>query len=402
MLVDVQVPVQGLTVTEATLVRWLKQPGESVSAGEPLFEIETDKAVQEIESPATGTLLSHGAAVGDVVNLGAAIGAIGTDSDDRQPAPESVSAAESATIPVAGIKHDQPSEVQHYAAASQPERRMVSPRARRAADRLGVDLATVTPSGARSHIRERDVVAAARLRVEQAPLRKVAGEQVPMSRARRITAERTASSFHDAPHYYISREVLAERLVDLREDLISDPDAFSGVRVSLTDLLVRALALAIRDCPFMNVQWQEDGIIRLAEIDIGLATGTPSGLYVPVIRSADGRSIPELARIRTDLVELARRGDLRSEEMAGGSMTLTNLGQYGVDQFQAVINPPQSAILATSAVKTRPFVVEETLGAHRTIILTLSVDHRVVDGTEAAEFLGRIVHRIERPGLLLV
>jgi len=408
MLVDVQVPVQGLTITEATLVRWVKQPGETVDVGEPLFEIETDKAVQEIESPASGVLLSHGAAEGDVVKLGAAIGVIGTEPGDSLPAatdtprppipgePHSATALIPPGLGAGGLKADE--------ARPAVERLLVSPRARRAAERLGVDLATVRPSGARGgHIREHDVVESAASARAAQPARQPASPEIrPLTRARRFTAERTSASFRDAPHFYLSREVLAERMEALRADLASDPSACGGTRVSLTDLLVKALALGLRDCPKLNAQWRDGQVIPLPSIDIALAVGTPDGLYVPVIRSADALPVCRLAQYRADLVDRARRGDLRAGEMEGGSFTLTNLGRRGVDEFHAVINPPQSGILATGCVDTRPFVVGGQLGAYRTIVLTLSIDHRVVDGAEASELLERIAHRIERPGLLAV
>ncbi len=403
MLVDVQAPVQGLTITEATLVRWMKEPGERVEAGEPLFEMETDKAAQEIESPATGTLLNHGAAAGEVVKLGAVIGYIGTEPGATLP--DGAGTGTEAHPTTAGAETGTGAPP---AQASASQRLMVSPRARRAAERLGVDLAAVRPTGGRGrHVRERDVLAAAQqkpVRVVPAPVPPppTAGKPLTLTRARRVTAERTAASFHDAPHFYLTREVLAERLVALREDLASEPAKSGGVRVTLTDLLVKALALAIHDCPYMNVQWHDGQVLPLASIDIGLATGTPSGLYVPVIRSADGLTIAQLAGQRADLVDRARRGALLPDEMAGGSFTLTNLGRQPVDQFQAVINPPQSGILATGTVEKRPFVVDGQLGAYHTVVLTASLDHRVVDGAEAAEFLARIVHYIERPGLLLI
>jgi pyruvate dehydrogenase E2 component (dihydrolipoamide acetyltransferase) len=395
MIVDVQVPVQGLTIAEATLIGWTKNVGDTVTKGEPLFVIETDKASQEIECPATGTLLVCTASEGDVVKLGAVIGVIGTEAGDVAPPAESRDAARPVG-PVGPARPVGPSE-------AEPARPTVqfSPRARRAAERLGVDISTVTPGGGRGrHVRERDVIeaAAGRETVRPAP----AGETRATSRIRRATAERTAASFRDTPHFYLSREADAERLVALREELVSDPSTCGGVRITVTDMLVRALALAMRSSPSTNAQWCEGRIIELHSIDIGIATDTPDGLVVPVIACADRLTLCEIAARRKDLTDRAKAGRFMADELTGGSFTLSNLGLLDVDQFQAVINPPQSGILSAGTIRPRPFVVGEQLTVRRTVVLTLLMDHRVIDGAEAARFLQRIVQLIERPALLLV
>jgi len=403
MIVDVQVPVQGLTVHEATLIGWMKNVGDAVTEGEPLFEIETDKAAQEIECPATGTLLARTAAEGDVVRLGAVIGAIGTEAGDVLPERQ---AARQAVVQGRSDRSERSVGSAPYnpLARREPAPFHVSPRARRAAARLGVDLATVTPTGGHGrHVRERDVIEAATRsaqtdqRLPAAP----AGEIREMSRIRRVTAERTAASFRDTPHFYLSREADAERLMALREDIVADPSACGGVRVTVTDLLVRALALAMRSCPATNVQWCDGRIVALPSIDIGIATDTADGLVVPVIREADRLTLCEIAVRRKDLTERARSGRFTADEVTGGSFTLSNLGLLDVDQFEAVINPPQSGILSAGTIRRRPFVVGEQLTARRTAVLTLSMDHRVIDGAESARFLQRIVQLVERPVLLL-
>lgn len=372
MIVDVEVPNQGLTITEAKLLRWLKQLGDRVEKGEALFEIETDKAVQIVESPEAGSLLLQLAKEGDMVPLGRVVAKLGTEASDSVPAQRDT--ATPAVPPMA-----RGAEAPRQATAFSPAPRgkvQASPRAKRAAKRLGIDLSGVEATGARGrHIRERDVLGAAEARA-------------PSSRIRRITAERTAASFREAPHFYLTREASAAGLMRAKEKLD---------RVTITDLLVKALALSLRDFPALNARWKDDQVVPLSRIDIGVAVETPAGLVVPVVRGADKLAIQEIAKTLGELIERARGGRSRPEDLAGGSFTLTNLGMLGVDQFQAVINPPQSGILAAGAIKERPFVVGGILLAHETILLTLSLDHRIVDGAEGARFLGGLVDRIEDP-----
>jgi pyruvate dehydrogenase E2 component (dihydrolipoamide acetyltransferase) len=426
MIVDVAMPVQGLTITEATLAGWLKQPGDPVEKGEALFEFETDKAVMEVESPASGVLLAHLAREGEVVPLGQVVAKLGTEAGDRwetpaQPASshDGHAAGTSATpgAPVAKSSGGRTPSVPSTSSADdtagpvRSDRRTgngakASPRARRAAERLGIDLALVQATGrGGAHVRERDVLRAAEQR-PAAPARPSAPPRVmplspqPVSPTRRVIAERTAASFRDIPHFYLRREVTAERLVSFREELVADLEALASVRLTITDLFVKALALSLRAFPAVNAQWIDGGIAPLSSVDVGLAVETPNGLLVPVIRGADTLSLCQLAAQRQELVQRARDGKAQPADFAGGSFTLTNLGALGVDQFDAIINPPQSGILAVGAIKRRPFVVGEELMACKTVFLTLSMDHRVVDGAEAARFLERLVHFVERPALL--
>jgi len=372
VIVDVEVPNQGLTITEATLLRWLKQPGERVEKGAALFEIETDKAVQAVESPEAGYLLLQLAKEGDVVPLGRVVAKLGTDASDRAPAEERQAAPALVTKPAT-------STAARAKESFDPAPRgkvQASPRARRAAKRLGLDLSRVDATGARGrHIRESDVL-------------KAAESRAPASRIRQITAERAAASFRDAPHFYLTREASAESLMRAKEGLKN---------VTVTDLLVKALALSLRAFPALNVQWRDGRALPLSRIDIGIAVETPQGLVVPVVRSADELPLLEMAKAREALVERARGGRSKPEDLAGGSFTLTNLGGLGVDQFQAVINPPQSGILAAGAIKPRPFAAGGTLLVQKTIFLTLSLDHRVVDGAEGARFLASLVEKLEGP-----
>jgi pyruvate dehydrogenase E2 component (dihydrolipoamide acetyltransferase) len=413
MIVDVEVPNQGLTITEATLIQWHRQPGETIQKGDILFEIETDKAVQEIEAPADGTVLALLAQEGEVVPLGRVVAQIGTEASDRAAASANGAGPTAAQSPVAVAAVTFASASPVVTSRVRGEGVVVSPRARRTAARLGVDMAAVNPTGAHGrHIREKDVLRAAQ---EQATAPLLVSAPAPSSisvptpsrttpilpgRFRQITARRTAESFRDTPHFYLTREVQADRFVVVREEMVTAVEAQTGVRISVTDLLLKALVLALRAFPTLNAQWSEAGIFSLQDVDIGLAVETPEGLIVPVLRAVDTLSLVALARSRQALVQRAREGKCRPEDLTGGSFTLSNLGTYGVDQFEAIIIPPQSGILAVGAIKSRPFVVEETLTVSKTLFLTLSADHRVVDGAEAARFLDHLTQLIERPLLL--
>lgn len=383
MIVDIEMPHQGLTLTEATLLRWLKAPGETVVKDEGLFEIETEKAVQEMPSPVAGTVFALLAQEGDIVPLGDIVAQIETeeiDAGDRASAMPSAQADAPVYVP-------EPVTIPAEFSAGEVS---VSPRAKRAAKQHAVDLASVTATGAGGqHIVERDVLA----RVAEQPAAAIPA----MSRVRRITAERTTASFREAPHFYLTREVVVDRLLEFRQALLADLGEQAPVRVSLTDCLVKAVALALSVHPAMNRQWQDEQIVEMKSTDIGLAVDTPQGLLVPVLRDMVASSLLDIAVQRQRFVHGAQAGQLSTAEMTGGSMTLSNLGALGIDQFHAIINPPQSAILAVGAARLRPVVVEGQLCVANTLFLTLAVDHRVADGADAARFLQSVVDLLAHP-----
>ncbi len=404
MIIDVEIPKQGLTITEATLVRWIKSVGESVNEGDMLFEFETDKASVEVESPASGKLVSHLASEGEIVPLGNVVAKISTEASDvlesEPPAPKAPPAAEAAA-PRNGHR-----EAPTAATVPEPQddRPLVSPRARRVADELGVDLAEVVPTGRRGrHIRECDVVLAAESRRSIAsPLtaRLPDTRPVEMSRLRRLTAAHTERSFREVPHFHLTREINAQKLTAFRAELLDGLAKTDAPRVTVTDFLIRALATAIKRHPNVNAQWRDGALYPGGDIVIGVAVSTPSGLIVPAIRRADALSLVGIAEQRQALVERARQGKTLLEELEGGSFTLTNLGQTGVDQFDAIVNAPQSGILAAGSIKPRPYVVDGALYAVPTMFLTLAMDHRVVDGEEAARFLATVAELLEAPSAL--
>jgi pyruvate dehydrogenase E2 component (dihydrolipoamide acetyltransferase) len=380
---------------EGTFVGWLKKNGESVSAGEPLFTLEGDKAAQEVEATDGGLLRIPPDApkAGDAVKVGALLGYLdgagesATASANSPPPPPATadqtgpSVEASAPAPAANpFPVETPAHSSHLA---------ISPRARRRAAELGLDPRGLKGSGCSGRITEADVLEAAK--ETPAP---------GLSAMRRTIAQRTAESFSRAPHFYLRTEVDAGALLELRARLLAEVERARGVRLTLTDLLLRAQALALRDCPHANAIWQDNRVVRLPGCDVGLVVGLDDGLLIPIVRAADAGGLAALAGQRTSLVDAARAGTLAAEAMRGGATSLSNLGNTGVDEFAAVIAPPQSSMLAVGRAIPRPLVVDGQVAVRTTLKLCLSVDHRVMDGGPAAKFLDRIRELIEHPAEL--
>ncbi|MCZ7571640.1 MAG: 2-oxo acid dehydrogenase subunit E2 [Ardenticatenaceae bacterium] len=426
MAVEVYMPQLGLTMTEGTIVRWLKQPGDQVRQGEPLIEVQTDKVTMEVEASASGVLTEILLGPNETAPIGAVIGYIGPA---EAPHPRRIIAtprarrrarelgidlstvegtAEGGRIVEADVR---------FAAAHHPRRDAPvgrlprhpppasratgHPVARRLAAELGVAPDSIAGSGPGGRVTREDVRRAA---VPPSPPAPPPDEGVePLTGARRLTAERMAHSFSTVPHFYLSSEVDATRLLEMLERLRAQGREPDGVRLTITDLLLKMVARALADSPAVNAAWDDGrgGVRRLTGVHIGLATATERGLFVPVIRDADRRTLPEVAADRHRLAEAARAGRLSPDDLQGASFTLTNLGMYRVDFFQAIINPPQAAILAAGRIAERPAVVAGQVVPRPTLFLTLSADHRVLDGADAARFLDRVAALIEEPYLLL-
>jgi len=446
MAEEVVMPQLGLTMTEGTLVRWLKREGENVAKGEPLIEVQSDKVTMEVESTDSGVLGGIRVQEGEVVPVGQAIAYLlepgeevpeGEPEKTAPPPPQ----PEAAPEPTAAVPRES------------GERVKASPAAKRVAKERGVDLAAVMGTGPGGRIVEADVVAAAEKaaqpvaegRVKASPLaKKIAkergldlkriagtgpggrivkrdvlaaaaapaptpaamvateGELIPLSGIKKVTAERMLESFQTAPHFYLTAEVDAGNLVELRRRLLPGVEERTGVRLSLTDLMIRIVALALREHPAANALWTGEAIQRASQANVGLAIAAPSGLLVPVIHEAGKMTISEVATRRQDLVERARSGKLALEDFEGGTFTLTNLGMYGIDVFNAILNPPQATILAVGRIADRPAVRDGQIVARPLMYVTLSSDHRQLDGVEAAQFLQRIRELVEDPYLLLI
>ena len=402
MACEIVMPQLGLTMTEGSVNGWLKQPGERVAKGELLFTVSTDKVDMEVESTGTG-FFSPVIETGITVSVGTIIAVLadqpgdalaraqvsnGKASTPATPVQESAKSAE----PVSQKRTERDGR-QEAGRWPGPQTFPASPRARSLAKSLGLDIAEVTPADG-GRIVEADVK-------RHQPAGR-APKLEPMSAARRMTAKRTSESFERAPHFYLGREVDAGALVKLRAELQDTAQRTLGFRLTYTDFLLRALAMALREEPKTNAHWQDDAIAVNETIDVAFAVQTDKGLLVPVIREAEKLSLLGIAAARKTLSERARDGKLAAEDLQGGSATLSNLGAHAIDWFQAILNPPQSVILASGAIVKKPAVVENRVQVADRLILTLSADHRVLDGVIAAAFLGSIARMVENPLELLV
>ena len=429
MAEDIYMPQLGLTMTEGKVIRWLKASGDPVRKGDPVLEIETDKVSVEVESPADGVLGPILVEAGASAPIGGMLSHVLTHT----PSPLRLFATPRARrkaielgIDLARVEASGPggriveADVRYHAdqgrlqtpaaphveavLEAQPAAPRVSPLARRLADELGVDLAAVAGSGPGGRVVEDDVrraAAASRLPRSPAPVPPVE----PLSGVRRVVAERMAHSFATAPHFYLSVEAEATALARMREGLLARVEAAVGVRLTVSDILVKVCGQALAEHPDVNVAWDGSApggaVIRLAETNVGLAVSLEAGLVVPVIRQADRLTLAEIAKRRAELVDRGREGKLALPDLEGGSFTLSNLGMFGIDQFQAILNPPQAAILAVGRVKDRPVALDGVVVVRPTMHLTLSVDHRLLDGVQAARFLERVAQLIQEPYLLV-
>jgi pyruvate dehydrogenase E2 component (dihydrolipoamide acetyltransferase) len=411
MATDVKLPRLGQGMESGTIVRWLKAEGDTVEKGEPLYEVDTDKATQEVEAEASGVLLRIAVAEGEVP-VGQTIALIGAEGEAVSDVP-SETATEPAEAPAPEAEKEE--EVEPPTPASElrnvsngaPEqsrgRIKASPLARRMARERGVDLGTVKGTGPDGRVVAEDVERAA----VQAPAPAAApsapaavpgeAESVRLTNTRRTIARRLTEAWQ-VPVFQltVSAEMTrANALIARSREL--DPD----VRATVTDLIVRVCASALQRHPDVNVQFAGDAILRFPTANVGLAVAAPQGLVVPVIRSVERLSLAEVATERARLVDLARTGGLKLPDFQGGTFTISNLGMFGVEQFIAVLNPPQAAILAVGATVDRPVAVDGEVVVRPMMTVTLTVDHRAVDGAPAAEFLRSVKSFLEDPALAL-
>jgi pyruvate dehydrogenase E2 component (dihydrolipoamide acetyltransferase) len=409
--IEVIMPKLGMTMEEGTIVAWLKQEGEQLSEGEPLFEVETDKVTMEVPAPASGVLRKVLAKPGSTMSVGQTIAFIAQPGEAIDQLPTSQATSSEISLKAIEIEASRSEARGSEAETASDTSLRASPAAKKLAREHGVDLRSLTGSGPSGRILESDVMQAigglsssASLpsssvggtrtdEVRRTPFAK--GETVKLSVIRKRTAERMAESFQTIPHFYLTMEVLADRLAVLREALLGPVQDQAGVRLSYTDLLVKGLALVLRQHPEVNAAWEHGEIRRSQDVNVGIAVATPDGLVVPVIQRADTLSVAEIAQRRVAVIEAARCKKLSFDSVEGGTITLTNLGAYGVDTFAPIINPPQAAILAAGRITERAVAVGGLLALRPTLFLTLAADHRILDGHEAATFLGDLRNWIE-------
>lgn len=451
MPTKVIMPALGMAQETGTLLRWLKQEGESVEKGEPLMEIATDKVDVEIEAPASGVLANVTAAEGEEIPVGQIVAFI-LAPGEPQPPPEgdAVSAtrpglpeegaAENgrAISPVAAriaAEHNvdlsrivpaghriQKEDVLAYlerqkdspqrGSPPDPERKegqkiLASPKARRLASERGVALNSIEGSGPEGAVLAADVLAVslpaghppaqtpAPVQPDgaEAPPRVAAEDEIPVSRMWQVMADRLSQSWTGVPHFYLVREVDASRLVAWRRQIQNR----SSAGITYTDLMVKLVSVALQQHPRLNACWREGRIVQNEAINVGLAVAVEDGLLVPVLHNAGRLGLFELAAQRAELVQRAQAGRLGPADLQDGTFTISNLGMYGVDAFNAIVNPPQAAILAVGRIADRVVPIDGQPAVRPMLTLTLSCDHRIVDGARAAQFLATLAGLIEEP-----
>jgi pyruvate dehydrogenase E2 component (dihydrolipoamide acetyltransferase) len=400
MAISVVMPALEMAQETGKLISWLKKEGEPVTKGEPLLEIETDKAVMEIESPGDGVLAGVRVQAGTEVPVGRTIAWI-VGPGEAPPADETAAVSGRKTTGVALSAASAASTAASASegftpAQSRAQSIKISPKARRLASELRVHLEDVRGSGTGGEILASDILVAAKSQAGAS-----LGPFDSGSPISRLMAERTTQSWTTVPHFFVMREVDAGALNEVRQKLTPEIEKSHGVKLTHTDLLAALVARVLMKHPRMNASWTAGGVRTNAEINIGLAMAVDDGVVAPVIHNARQAALGEIAVQRRDLAERARAGKLRPADIAGGTFTISNLGMFGVDAFTAIIIPPQAAILAVGSIVDRVVPIgagsDARPGIRPLMTLTLSNDHRVVDGARAAGFLRDLIEAIGNP-----
>ena len=436
MAFTITMPQLSDTMEEGRVLRWLKEEGDELDTGDIIAEIESDKADVEFEVFRSGVLHKILVPEGGVAPVGAPIAIVGKPDEDisellaevaaapeeavavEAPAPAPVEAAPAPVEEAVEEEEEVAAPVAAEVVAPKPAavptdgRLKVSPVARRLAAEMDVDLAAVQGSGPGGRIIKRDVeaahgapVAVAAPQPTEAPAPPPVAarpaepfEDVPIKGMRRTIAQRLVKSKAPVPHFYITSEVEMGQALEAKASL----ERLRDTKVTVTDLLVKACALALIKHPEINSSYQGDFVRRYHEAHIGVVVATEEGLVIPVVREADSKPLAQIAAETTDLVARGRNRKLRPEEFTGATFTISNLGMYGVDEFSAVISPPEGAILAVGSIRERPVVRDGQVQVGRLVSLTLACDHRIIDGTAAAAFLGEVKELLEHPSSLLM
>lgn len=401
MATKIAMPKLSDTMEEGIILKWIKKEGDSVKQGEIIAEVQTDKAEMELEAYDTGVMRKIFVAEGKGAAVGKPIAIIGTASEDISgllvdagvpssghgvPTPE----------PPARVEQVSTSTQTGPASASDSDARLkVSPLARAIAAQNKIDLRSVSGSGPMGRIVKKDLEGPLSKGPAYAARAYVPGtaQEIPISLMRKTIAKRLVESKTTAPHFYLTYEVDMKRAIDLRSSINSTGD----IKVSYNDIIVRACALALRDHPKVNSTFAGDKIIQHGAINVGVAVALDDGLITPVIRNADMKSLFEIANESKELAAKAREKKLKPEEYSGGTFTVSNLGMYGVEEFAAIINPPEAAILAVGAIVEKPVAEKGQIVAGSRLNLTLSCDHRVVDGAVGAQFMQEVKLILENP-----
>jgi pyruvate dehydrogenase E2 component (dihydrolipoamide acetyltransferase) len=398
----IQMPTLSSTMERGKVVKWCVQEGTQVKEGEILFEVETDKANVEVESTATGFLRKILVGVGTEVPVQTALAVVTeTMAEDVGSVPE----VASAQAPAPKEEEDTPVATARAAAPQTGKRVKISPLARRIAKERGIDITTLTGSGPGGRVIKQDVekaaAAPAEAVVREAPTVEEGFEEIEFTKMRQVIAQRLSESKRTAPHFYIDMSADATAITQLKEDLAKKSEQV-GTKITINDIVVKLVSQALKEFPRVNAALINDRIRVFRAVNVGVAVGIEEGLIVPVVKNADRKTISEIGREVRDLAERARTKKLLPDEYSGGTFTISNLGMFGVETFHAILNPPESGILAVSAAIQKPVVVDGEIVIRPCMKLSLSVDHRIVDGVLAAKFLRRVKELVEAPFLMLV
>lgn len=429
MAKDVIMPALGMAQETGILMQWLKSEGDPVEKGEPLMEVETDKATMEVEAPASGTLANVTAVSGDEIPVGQVIALILAPGEEA-PAPEPT-VAETAVAPAkrpsstpatplaARIADDHNVDLAQVPAdgkrikkgdvlayieqrdngATLGDARLspASPKARRLAREHDLDLVNLSGSGPDGAVLAADVTTAVAAQQEEATETAVAAAK-PVGKKWQIMARRLTESWQTVPHFYLSRRANAAPLLAWRQSALQRHD---DVRITVTDLLVQIIAAALRQHPRANASWQQDNVTHNDDVNVGLAVAVEDGLLVPVIHHADRLGLRHIATQRKAIVDRALAGKSTVADLQDGTFTISNLGMFGIDEFSAIVNPPQAAILAVGRIAEQVIAHNGKTAVQPMMSLTLSCDHRVVDGARGAQFLQTVIRLIEDPLAIL-
>ena len=424
MPIELKMPALSPTMEEGTLAKWLVKEGDKIAAGDLLAEIETDKATMEFEAVDEGVLAKIVVPEGaDGVKVGTVIALIAGDGEDAKaagaatpPKTEAKAASSTASAPRAPDAPQPRSQPQPR--ADDASRIKASPLARRIAEQAGVDLAGVTGSGPGGRIVKADLqgkaapatVAAAAPKASPAGQAAVpAGsalpvdiphESVKLSSMRKVIARRLTESKQTVPHIYLTVDIQLDRLLKLRGEINAGLEA-RGIKLSVNDMLIKALAVALMEVPECNVQFDGDHLLKFQRADISVAVSIPGGLITPIVAGADSKPLSAISREMHDLAARAREGKLQPHEYQGGTASLSNMGMYGIKQFDAVINPPQAMIMAIGAGEKRPYVINDSLQIATVMSATGSFDHRAIDGADGARLMAAFKRLVENPLAML-
>lgn len=405
-MVEVIMPKMGDGMEEGTLVEWLKAEGEKVKSGDIIGNIQTDKATVELTSPSSGILNGFLIKPGQTVPVGVPIAAVLREGESlpagwASETTSSVASEQKVEVVQAVASGSQKVEV---ASPQRGTRVFASPLARKLAEESGISLESISGTGPDGRIVERDIKAASKTTSVALPKLVASGrdEIIQLNNLRKITAQRTAQSKQQVPHYYVTSEVDLESLEEVRSQMKrDDPD----IKISINDFIIKACALALVEMPQVNATFDNNQEHRFGSVNIGVAAAVPDGLTLPVLHNCESKTLRQIASEVRELVARARENKLRPEELSGSTFSISNMGMFDVENFAAIINQPNGAILAVSSARRVPAVIqgedEEELQIRTRMKMTGSFDHRIIDGAVGAQFLGVVKKYLEAPTRLL-